>query len=129
MISTIVVVGLGGAIGAIARYGVNHGATQVFGHGFPWGTMIVNIVGSFLMGVMIAKFASMDHVSHEMKSLLTTGFLGAFTTFSTFSLDFVTLWERGEMIQALGYMTVSVIFSIGALVFALWLMRGIGVPS
>ena len=129
MISTIVMVGLGGAVGAMARYGVNHGAVQVFGHGFPWGTMIVNVMGSFLMGVMIAKFASMDHVSHEMKTLLTTGFLGAFTTFSTFSLDFVTLWERGEMVHALGYMLVSVVMSIAALIFALWLMRGMGVSS
>ena len=56
--------------------------------------------------------------------MLTTGVLGAFTTFSTFSLDFVTLWERGEMVQAFGYMAVSVVLSILALFFALWVMRG-----
>ncbi len=129
MISTIVMVGVGGALGAVARFGVNHGAVHIFGHGFPWATMIVNIIGSFLMGIMIAKFSTMDHVSNEVKSLITTGFLGAFTTFSTFSLDFVTLWERGEMIQAFGYMLISVIASISALMFALWLMRGVGIAS
>ncbi len=124
MVSTIAVVAFGGALGAIARYGVNIGATQIFGHGFPWGTLIVNILGSFLMGVVIAKFASMDNVSQELKTLYVTGFLGAFTTFSTFSLDFVSLWERGEMIQAVSYMLVSVIASIMALFIALWVMKG-----
>jgi len=124
VVSTIAVVAFGGALGAIARYGVNIGATQIFGHGFPWGTLIVNILGSFLMGVVIAKFASMDNVSQELKTLYVTGFLGAFTTFSTFSLDFVSLWERGEMIQAVSYMLVSVIASIMALFIALWVMKG-----
>ncbi len=125
MISTIAVVALGGALGAIARHGVNVGAVQIFGHGFPWGTLIVNVLGSFLMGLAIAKFANMDHVSHELKTLCITGFLGAFTTFSTFSLDFVTMWERGEMIYALIYMLASVIVSIMALFIALWIMRGL----
>ncbi len=124
MISTIAMVGAGGAIGAIARYGVNVGSVHLFGHGFPWGTVIVNVIGSFLMGVLIAKFAMMDNISNDMKTMLTTGVLGAFTTFSTFSLDFVTLWERGEMVQAFGYMAVSVVLSILALFFALWVMRG-----
>ena len=127
MISTIVMVGVGGALGAMARFGVNHGSAQLFGHGFPWATIIVNILGSFFMGIMIAKFSTMDQVSNDMKSLIITGFLGAFTTFSTFSLDFVTMWERGEMIQAFGYMLISVIASITALMFALWLMRGVGI--
>lgn len=126
MFSTIALVGIGGAIGAVMRYGVNIGAVQVFGHGYPWGTIIVNILGSFLMGVMIAKFAQMNQVSHELRVLLTTGFLGAFTTFSTFSLDFVTLWERNEMLYAIGYMAVSVLCSILALMIGLWIMRGMG---
>ncbi len=125
MITTIVSVAIGGSLGAVTRYGVNQGAVQVFGHGFPWGTIIVNVLGSFLMGVMIAKFSMMDHVSHEMKTMLTTGFLGAFTTFSTFSLDFVTMWERGELAQAALYMMGSVVLSIAALFLALWIMRGI----
>ncbi len=124
MISTIAVIAFGGALGAVARYGVNIGAVQIFGHGFPWGTLIVNILGSFLMGLAIAKFSVMDNVSQELKTLYITGFLGAFTTFSTFSLDFVSMWERGDMINAVSYMLISVIASIMALFIALWIMRG-----
>lgn len=124
MISTIAMVGAGGAIGAVARYGVNVGSVHLIGHGFPWGTVIVNVIGSFLMGVLIAKFAMMDNISNDMKTMLTTGVLGAFTTFSTFSLDFVTLWERGEMVSAFGYLAGSVVLSILALFLALWVMRG-----
>ncbi len=123
MISTIVVVALGGAIGATMRYGVNVGTVHYLGHGYPWGTMIVNILGSFLMGIMIGKFAQMNQVSPELKALLTTGFLGAFTTFSTFSLDFITLWNRDAMLQAFGYMMFSVILGILALALGLWIMR------
>ncbi len=124
MVSTIAMVGAGGAIGAVARYGVNVGSVHLFGHGFPWGTVIVNVIGSFLMGVLIAKFAMMDNISNDMKTMLTTGVLGAFTTFSTFSLDFVTLVERGEMVSAFGYLAGSVVLSILALFLALWVMRG-----
>lgn len=124
MISTIVAVAIGGALGATARYGVGVGAVHVFGHGYPWGTLIVNIVGSFLMGALIAKFAQMDGTSTVIKTMLTTGFLGAFTTFSTFSLDFMTMWQRGEAIQAFIYMAASVVLSIAALGLAMYLMRG-----
>ncbi len=124
MISTIAVIAIGGALGAVSRHSVNIGAVQIFGHGFPWGTMIVNIFGSFLMGLAIAKFAQMDNVSQELKTLCITGFLGAFTTFSTFSLDFVSMWERGEMVHAFVYMLASVLISILALFLALWIFRG-----
>ncbi|MGN7437787.1 MAG: fluoride efflux transporter CrcB [Alcanivorax sp.] len=124
MISTIVAVAIGGALGATARYGVGVGAVHVFGHGYPWGTLIVNIVGSFLMGAMITKFSQMDGVSHVMRVMLTTGFLGAFTTFSTFSLDFMAMWQKGDALQAFIYMSVSVILSILALGLAMYLMRG-----
>ena len=124
MISTIVAVAIGGALGATARYGVGVGAVHVFGHGYPWGTLIVNIVGSFLMGAMITKFSQMDGVSHVMRVMLTTGFLGAFTTFSTFSLDFMTMWQKGDALQAFIYMSASVILSILALGLAMYLMRG-----
>ena len=123
MISTIGVVALGGAVGATMRYGVNVGAVHYLGHGYPWGTMIVNILGSLLMGAMIGRFAQMDYVSPELKTLLTTGFLGAFTTFSTFSLDFITLSERGEFVQAAAYVLGSVLLGILALALGLWMMR------
>ncbi|MGH1377435.1 MAG: fluoride efflux transporter CrcB [Alphaproteobacteria bacterium] len=125
MFGTIAIVSVGGALGAVARYGVNVATVHLIGTGFPWSTLIVNILGSFLMGLMIAKFSQMNAVSHELRMFCMTGFLGAFTTFSTFSLDFVTMWERGEMLQAMIYMLASVVFSVLALFLALWIMRGI----
>ena len=120
---TIGFVAVGGAIGAVARYGVNVSASHLFGHGFPWGTLIVNIVGSFLMGVAIVKFAQIE-ISAPLKTMMITWFLGAFTTFSTFSLDAVTMYERGDVLHAFLYVMASVIISITALFFALWLLKG-----
>jgi CrcB protein len=127
MISTIGAVAFGGAIGAVARFGVNYASVHLFGHGFPWGTLVVNVLGSFLIGVVIIKFAQIGQVSQELKTFIVTGFLGAFTTFSTFSLDFVTLWERGALVPAFSYLLASVTLSILALFLAFWMMRG--VPS
>ncbi|MBI1300844.1 MAG: fluoride efflux transporter CrcB [Alphaproteobacteria bacterium] len=123
MVTTIGMIAFGGAVGAVARYGVNVGCVAMLGHSFPYGTMIVNILGSFLMGVAIAKFAEMQDVSQEMRSMVSTGFLGAFTTFSAFSLDFVTLWERGDVVHAFLYALLSVVLCVTALFLGLWLMR------
>lgn len=123
MISTIAAIGTGGALGAIMRHGVNVGAVQIFGHGFPAGTLIVNVLGSFIMGVLIALFAHNYSPSQEVKLFLTTGMLGAFTTFSAFSLDVVTLFERGDVALAGGYAAASVILSILGLFAGLILVR------
>ena len=120
---TILAIALGGALRSALRYGVNLGAVKVFGLNFPWGTLIVNVVGSFVIGLMTAVFAGYWQPSPEMRLFLVTGFLGGFTTFSAFSLDFATLWQAGDVSQALGYALVSVILSIGALFCALYLVR------
>ncbi len=125
MISTIAAVAGGGAIGAVLRYGVNVLSLKVLGDGFPWGTLIVNVLGSFVMGALIAWFAHVWQPSHEMRALLVTGVLGAFTTFSTFSLDVVTLWERHNLLPAAGYITSSVVLSIGALFVAMFIVRSL----
>lgn len=125
MLSTIGAIAIGGATGALARFGVNHAAIKLWGADFPWGTMIVNVLGSFLMGLIIVKFAHMDGVPATLKTFVVTGFLGAFTTFSTFSLDFATLWERGDALNAFAYMAASVILSISALFLAFWFARGV----
>ena len=116
-------VALGGAIGASARYGVGVQATKLLGFGFPWGTLTVNIVGSFLMGVLIELMALKFSVSQDMRAFLTVGILGGFTTFSAFSLDFAVLVERKEMMLAGLYAAGSVGLSIAALFAGLWLMR------
>jgi CrcB protein len=123
MFGTILSIALGGAFGAVARYGVNAGAVAMFGPAFPWGTLAVNIGGSFLMGVLISVFAHFWQPDAFLRSFLIIGFLGAFTTFSAFSLDFVTLWERGDIIGAGLYAVASVVLSIAALFGGMFLIR------
>lgn len=119
----ILLVALGGAAGSVTRYLVTLGAAQAFGTHFPWGTLAVNIFGSFLMGLVIALGAHRLQVSNEMRLLLTTGFLGGFTTFSAFSLDFALLFERKDYLLAALYLAGSVGLSILALFAALILVR------
>ncbi len=123
MISTIAAVAFGGAIGAVLRHGVNMAAAHMLGTGFPWGTLGVNIAGSFLMGLFIAVFAHFWSPPQAMRLFLVTGFLGAFTTFSAFSLDVSVLWERGALLATGGYVTASVVLSIAALFLGLLIVR------
>ncbi len=113
----ILATALGGAIGAALRYGVGILSLMFLGAGFPWATLIVNIVGSFVMGVLVEIFGTVYNPGKTMQVFLTTGILGGFTTFSTFSLDAVTLYERGNMAVTGGYIAASVILSIAG-VFA-----------
>jgi CrcB protein len=123
--NTILAVGLGGAIGSIARYLTIAGAGRFFGTGFPWGTLAVNVVGSFIIGVLAEIFRR--HVLRDpvLGALLTTGFVGGFTTFSTFSLDVALLFERGELATAGGYILASVVLSLTAIGCGLALTRAL----
>lgn len=114
---------MGGAIGAAGRYLVGVGAVRLIGSGFPWGTLIVNITGSFIMGLMIASFALRYSVSNEVRTFLATGILGGFTTFSAFSLDFAVLMERKTEGLAAMYLGASVGLSILALFAGLYCAR------
>jgi CrcB protein len=111
-------VALGGAIGAVARYGVNFAGSKFWGMNFPYGTLGVNIVGCFIMGLLVGLFALKEPVDPMLKLFLTTGVLGGFTTFSAFSLDTIMLYER-KPILAVGYVAASVILSVGACVLGL----------
>ena len=126
MIQTFLVF-LGGGIGAAGRHGVNVAAARLFGLGFPWGTLIVNVVGSFAMGLIAAWFAFKADagLSQHVRLFLTTGILGGFTTFSAFSLDVALLWERGAVVGASAYVIVSIVFSVGGLFAGLALVRGL----
>ena len=119
----LVLVAIGGAIGASLRHLVNLAALRVVGAGFPWGTLAVNVVGSLAMGVFIELLARRFNASNELRLFVATGILGGFTTFSAFSLDFAVLWQRGEILPAFGYALGSVIISILALFLGLWLAR------
>jgi fluoride exporter len=94
-------IALGGALGALSRHGVGIWAERLWGDGFPWGTFLVNALGSFVLGLLIEAFVRTDAVSPGMRAALTTGFLGAFTTFSTYSVQSIRLFERGEPGMAL----------------------------
>lgn len=123
MLLTLSQVALGGAIGASARYLTNTAVMRWVGPGFPYGTMIANIAGSFLMGVLFVTLAHKGGT--RFAPFLMTGLLGGFTTFSAFSLDAFSLWERGEMALAGAYVAASVVLSIAALIAGAMTMRGI----
>lgn len=116
-------VGAGGAIGAMARHAVNLLAARLAGGDFPWGTLAVNVTGSFLMGLLAGLFALVWSAPQDLRLFLTTGILGGFTTFSAFSLDVSLLWERGEGSHALAYAAGSVMLSVFALFSGLALGR------
>jgi CrcB protein len=120
------IVFIGAGIGGALRHGVNVGAARLFGFGFPFGTLIVNIAGSFLMGLFAGYFAFRPGIAQHMRLFLTTGMLGGFTTFSAFSLDTALLVERHSYGMAAGYAVGSVAASISALFFGLALFRGGG---
>ncbi len=120
---TILSIAAGGAIGAVLRHGVNVAAAHWFGMAFPWGTLIVNVAGSFAMGLLIAVFAHFWEPPQVLKLFLVTGLLGALTTFSTFSLDVSVLFEHHKYGLTLAYILSSVCLSVGALFAALYLVR------
>ena len=109
------IVFLGAGIGGALRHGVNVGAARLFGYGFPFGTLIVNIAGSFAMGLFAGYFAFRPGIAQHMRLFLTTGVLGGFTTFSAFSLDTALLVERHAYGLAAAYVAISVVASLAAL--------------
>lgn len=112
-------VALGGAIGSAARYLAVLAAHRAFGMGFPVGTLLVNVIGSFVMGALFVTLAG-----RGQHLLLMTGVLGGFTTFSAFSLDAFKLWEAGQSGAAALYVALSVALSLAALALAVWLFKG-----
>lgn len=119
----IAAVALGGAIGSVTRYLVGIGSGRLFGMAFPWGTLIINVTGSFLIGAFIGLFATRWDLSQTVRVFLTVGICGGYTTFSTFSLDAFYLMERGELLSSATYMVASVVLSVVALVAAIHLVR------
>lgn len=123
MIQTLLFVALGGALGSALRYIVNITLPRLMGHGFPYATMTVNVVGSFLMGVLVVVLAMKGGT--RFAPFLMTGVLGGFTTFSAFSLDAATLWKAGEVTTAAGYVIGSVVLGLAALFAGMAFARGV----
>ncbi|HEX5210171.1 MAG TPA: fluoride efflux transporter CrcB [Pseudolabrys sp.] len=121
----ILAVAIGGAIGSVTRYLVGIASGRLFGLDFPWGTLIINVTGSFLIGVFVALFATKWDLPQAARIFLTVGICGGYTTFSTFSLDAWYLVERGQIFASGAYMIASVVLSVGALVAALHIVRAL----
>ncbi|MBW7922351.1 MAG: fluoride efflux transporter CrcB [Rubellimicrobium sp.] len=117
------IVFLGAGIGGAARHGVNMAAARLLGTGLPFGTLTVNVLGSFIMGLVTEYWAQKSGLPQPVRLFLTTGVLGGFTTFSTFSLDAAALWESGRALAAAGYVAASLLLSLGAVFAGLVLMR------
>ncbi|MGB3178464.1 MAG: fluoride efflux transporter CrcB [Albidovulum sp.] len=122
MIQTLLYVALGGALGASARYMTNVVVMRFIGPGFPWGTLVVNVLGSALMGALVVLLAQKD--ATRLGPFLMTGLLGGFTTFSAFSLDALTLWERGQSGVAAAYVAGSVVLSLVGIALGMAAARG-----
>ncbi|MDA0230766.1 MAG: fluoride efflux transporter CrcB [Proteobacteria bacterium] len=123
----VLAIAFGGAVGSVGRYYVADLAERWFasflGTGFPYGTVVVNVLGSFIFGALIESFAVTLMPSAEIRALVFVGVLGSFTTFSAFSSDSYLLLERGETGRALLYIFISVAISLGAFFVGLRLLR------
>ena len=106
----------GGAIGALLRFWVSSGVYQLLGRGFPWGTLAVNFIGSFLMGLLFVLFLERSMVSGELRGAILVGLLGAFTTFSTFSMETLALIEQADYLKAL----MNTLLSVTLCILACW---------
>jgi CrcB protein len=123
VIKLVLLAATGGALGSSARYLVSIGAGKLLGMGFPWGTLIVNIVGCFVMGLLVGLGATRLTISDEARVFIATGILGGFTTFSAFSADVLLLIERRHFGLAALYLTGSVGLSLLAVFAGLYLIR------
>ncbi|QOR01870.1 fluoride efflux transporter CrcB [Campylobacter sp. 2014D-0216] len=116
MITTILAVGLGGFLGAIARMLTSNFFNKIIPHNFPYGTLMVNIIGSFLIGLFFS-YANSKGINIHTKSFLSTGFMGAFTTFSTFSYENLLFLQSGDYL----HFVLNVVLNIGLCLLAVWL--------
>lgn len=123
-VSGFVWVAAGGALGSVTRHGLNLYITRHAAHGFPWGILVVNVVGCFVMGLVAAGLLRLP-MPDAVRLFLATGFLGGFTTFSAFALDTMKLVQAGQMAQAAAYVLASVIVSLVAVFAGFGVMRAI----
>ena len=123
--NSFLLVFVGAGLGGALRHAVNLASARAFGHAFPWGTLVVNVLGSLFMGALAGwlAFRAAEGWSQPIRLFLATGILGGFTTFSAFSLDAVLLWERGDAVLAGVYAGASVGLSIAGLALGLALVR------
>lgn len=114
---------IGAGLGGVLRFGVNTWTLRAFGPSFPYGTLLVNVTGSALMGMLAGYLMARGDLSSGWRLFLATGLLGGFTTFSAFSLDVLQLIERSDWMLAAAYIAGSIVLSIAALAAGLWAVR------
>ena len=121
--SMVFAVACGGAIGAMGRYFISNYFQTVAGNTFPLGTLTVNVLGCAILGVLFAALSSIWAPSQEIRAFLTVGMMGAFTTFSAFSLEVVLMIERAQWVLAGTYIIASVVLCVGVLLLSILGMR------
>ncbi|MEM8562500.1 MAG: fluoride efflux transporter CrcB [Pseudomonadota bacterium] len=121
----LIFIALGGASGAVARYLLGTWVHRLWEGHFPMGTLLVNVVGSFAIGVVYVLIVERELIHHDWRGMLMVGFLGAFTTFATFSLETITLLESGQIWHALGYVLASVVLCLAMAGVAIQLTRAL----
>ena len=122
-IQTVLFVGAGGAVGAMGRFMLGRVMLQTMGPGYPWGTLAANVIGAFIMGMLVELFALRLSAPHNVQAALMAGVLGGFTTFSAFSLETALMIERNEWMGAASYAAISVIACVGALFLGMAIVR------
>jgi CrcB protein len=120
---TLLMIGLGGAVGAIGRYSLGRAFFHMVGPGFPWGTLAANVLGSFAMGLLVTAAALKFNLSQPIQTGLTVGLLGGFTTFSAFSLETALMIERSQWTHAISYSVGSVVLCVSALFAGMYIAR------
>ena len=125
MVAGYLVVFVGTGLGGILRHGVNRASLAYLGPAFPYGTLLVNIIGGLVMGVLAELFLVKGGGSQEFRLFLITGFLGGFTTFSAFSLDAALMWQRSDDLALASYIVASVLLSIAALFVGMAAVRAL----
>ena len=121
----VLAVACGGALGAVGRHLISSYMQTLAGNSFPWGTLVVNVLGCAILGTLVTVFAHVWSPSQEMRAFLTVGMMGALTTFSAFSLEVVLMIERAQWVMAGGYVAASVILCVAAILLSMAGMRAL----
>ena len=126
--NNVILVAIGGALGASSRYLSGRAIMHLLGPGFPWGTLFVNVFGGLLMGLLVGLMAFKISGGENLRLFMAVGFLGGFTTFSAFSLEMIKMIETKAFAQAGMYLGASVLFSLAAVMLGLMIARKIFAP-
>ena len=123
--SMLLMIAIGGALGALARYFTQHLVAMITGIEFPWGTLLANVLGCLIIGILSGYWMNHDfHMSEQVRGLVVIGVVGAFTTFSAFSLDTLVLYQNGELLKASVNVLLNVVVCLAAVAIGHWLVRG-----